>query len=496
MPSIFMRWIWRLYLRPGTTKAVVFVCMFLVAGIMFLQNQEKYQDASSLVLVPVDVEKPRALDVSASGDSKGDSLSGAWVNGAVLSIEEDPIREPFSDWLTVEHSKRELFVYASYLDQRKGLRYVRVIAIIKRKKKVSQCELTTGNQTITVPAKTKIIRENWNLLYSAAFVLCDVPQDISAPPESVALVHGGKVDKSSIVPVQSLTDRAYHGNMSVCIKPFHYEFNRAVWLVEFVEFYRLLGASHFIFYNHTVGPDVKRVLEHYQSEGVATVLPWALPVQSQSEIRTEGIFAALNDCNYRSIGRFNFTAHVDVDEFLVPRGYAKLLDLMSGLGNYNTYVFQNVFFYLYWENDTTVHDAMFGEGPSSNLGISLFGEESLAPYLLTVYKTRRLSRPHKPGTRSKFIVRPESVVEVGNHNVWEHISGAKKVLNVPPNKGLSHHYRICEFGGFDCLKGKNEIDRTTQQWMVPLMRRVAEQCRSIFPTLQRCPVAPPLGSPW
>ncbi|XP_068240663.1 uncharacterized protein [Palaemon carinicauda] len=490
MPSLIMRWLWRLYLRPGTTKAVVFTCMFLFGGIMFLQNQDKFQEAPNMVLVRVDVDKPRAFDVWPSRDANGLEA------GAILSIEEDPMREPFSDWLAVEHSNRELFVYASYLDQRKSLRYVRVIAIVKKKKKVSLCELTIGNQTTTVPAKTKIIRENWNLLYSAAFVLCDVPESMKEPPDYVALQHSGKVDKGSILPVQILTNRAYHGNMSVCIKPFHYEFNRAVWLVEFMEFYLLLGANHFIFYNHTVGPDVQKVLEHYENEGIVTVLPWALPVKSQKEIRTEGIFAALNDCNYRSIGRFNYTAHVDVDEFLIPRGYPKLLDLMADVGNFNTYIFQNVFFYLYWENDTSLHEAMFGEAPSSSLGTDLFGDESSAPYLLTVFKTRRLSKPHKAGTRSKFIVRPETVVEVGNHNVWEHISGGKKVLNIPPNKGLSHHYRICEFGGFDCLKGKNEIDRTTHQWMIPLMRRVAEQCKLIFPTVQRCPVAPPLGSPW
>ena len=35
-------------------------------------------------------------------------------------------------------------------------------------------------------------------------------------------------------------------------------------LVEFMEMYQLQGATHFIFYNHTVGPDVESILNRYQ----------------------------------------------------------------------------------------------------------------------------------------------------------------------------------------------------------------------------------------
>ncbi len=66
---------------------------------------------------------------------------------------------------------------------------------------------------------------------------------------------------------------------------------------------QLLGASHFVFYNHTMGPDVRTVLMHYVSHGEATILRWNLPVASKKEIRTEGIFTALNDCNLRLVNR-------------------------------------------------------------------------------------------------------------------------------------------------------------------------------------------------
>ena len=47
------------------------------------------------------------------------------------------------------------------------------------------------------------------------------------------------------------------GKMAACIKPFHYNWNRALWLIEFIEFHKILGVSHFVFYNHTLGPAVE-----------------------------------------------------------------------------------------------------------------------------------------------------------------------------------------------------------------------------------------------
>ncbi|MPC66834.1 hypothetical protein E2C01_060989 [Portunus trituberculatus] len=82
---------------------------------------------------------------------------------------------------------------------------------------------------------------------------------------------------------------------------------------------------------------------------------------------------------------------------------------------------QNVFFYLYWENDTTAaYDRLTQEGISPMEGPA-------EPYLLTAFKTRRLAKPHKSGVRSKYIVRPERVMELGNHNVWEYI-GLEKLM--------------------------------------------------------------------
>lgn len=58
------------------------------------------------------------------------------------------------------------------------------------------------------------------------------------------------------------------------------------------------------------------------------MLPWNLRMRSQKEIRTEGLFAALNDCLYRTMYRYNYLALVDLDEFIVPRVNDTLQELL------------------------------------------------------------------------------------------------------------------------------------------------------------------------
>ena len=62
---------------------------------------------------------------------------------------------------------------------------------------------------------------------------------------------------------------------------------------------------------------------------MATVLPWQLKMESQREIRTEGQFAAFNDCLYRSMATTSYLALLDIDEFIIPRHNDTLLDLIK-----------------------------------------------------------------------------------------------------------------------------------------------------------------------
>lgn len=395
-------------------------------------------------------------------------------------ITKDVWRQMYPD------NKDPLWIYSAYLDDR-GQNNVVVMAILRTQRVGAlKCIMADADgQKQVVSALKKITKENWKLLYSAFRVFC--PVDHGFVPVHVA-VYNPEGDKlpHHFIPVHDKRASASHSQwrspLAVCVKPMHYDYNRAVWLVEFLEFHRLLGVSHFYLYNHSVGPDVQKVLDVYQQQGIVVTLPWNLPVRSQLEIRTEGIFAALNDCLYRTTYVHNYTMMVDFDEFIIPRIEKTYLHMLARLRREQptaaAFIFQNVFYYLYWDNDTEV--------------VKDFPK---APYLITLFKTKRVLQPQKHGSRSKFIVIPELTKDVGNHNVWEVVKG-KKNYAVPSKYALSHHYRICEYGGFECLKAKSTIDRTTWRYKDELLDRVEEICASAFPEEGTCPPAPPLGSPW
>lgn len=142
------------------------------------------------------------------------------------------------------------------------------------------------------------------------------------------------------------------------------------------------------------------------------------------------------------------------------------------------YSFQNAFFYLQWADDPSVK---YSQTP----------EEAA---LITLKKTRRKVRLHPHKQRSKYICKPENVVEAGNHFVWEFMPG-HGALNVPADAAILHHYRVCEFGGDDCVKTPSVVDKTAYRYGPELARNVKVKYRELrekcsLPELDPVPVPP------
>lgn len=107
----------------------------------------------------------------------------------------------------------------------------------------------------------------------------------------------------------------------------------------------------------------------------------------------------------------------------------------------------------------------------------------------------RRAKLHPQKQRSKYICKPEAVVEAGNHFVWEFVPG-KGSLNVPADAAILHHYRVntaqiassttghwnkkndnlwfqvCEFGGDDCIKTPSLVDRSAHKYTTRLVKRI------------------------
>ena len=250
-------------------------------------------------------------------------------------------------WQPVNGTRHKFYVYSAFYDPRGGAGkgkggLVRVIAVTKTKNADKVwCGLRYkadgggGGGTksdLVVKASVWAIRENWNLKYSAAFVLCPLGNaeslvDVPVPDAvSVFAAEDGLEGATNLMPVLNrdyvvATNNIDSSSVGVCVKPIHFEYNKTSELIEFFELNRLLGVSHFTLYNDTMSDEVSCVLDRYSSSKSVqlSVLEWKLNVASQTEIRTEGLFAALNDCLYRNMLRVQYLALIDFDEFIVPK---------------------------------------------------------------------------------------------------------------------------------------------------------------------------------
>ncbi|XP_018322193.1 beta-1,4-galactosyltransferase galt-1 isoform X2 [Agrilus planipennis] len=383
------------------------------------------------------------------------------------------INVPLADgiWQNVAGTTNKFFVYSAYFDRREPFNFIRIIGATKtRGHDPVFCRfwypLLEKNSTKYISTNTtanvKVIRENWNLKYSAVYVNCPLKKG-QAVPTAVSIF-----SKPSPTPTNTLIVNNFYNETqlptkkyAVCVKPLHYNYDKMMQIVEFIELNRIMGVEHFVFYNHTVGHQVDCLLREYISKGVVTLLPWDLDLLSQKEIRTEGLFAAMNDCLYRTMYRFSHVLFIDFDEYIIPRSKPTLPELIENLQRQRrgpevgAYSFQNAFFYLQWDDDEWTQDT----------------QDVIALNLVTQKKTRRKSKLHPHKQRSKYICRPEKVVEVGNHFVWEFIRGFVS-YNIPSDHGILHHYRICEFGGDDCVKQASTVDRTAFKYRTELVEAV------------------------
>ncbi|KAJ2945936.1 hypothetical protein O0L34_g4852 [Tuta absoluta] len=268
-------------------------------------------------------------------------------------------------WQPVGGTRFRFYVYSAWVERR-TVGAVRVIAATKtRGSDAVICRLwLNNNRTVTLKAKVQAIRENWNLKYSAMYVLC-LLRDSGVKPQdtvgaSIAVISAFAPNRpstnllivKSTEPEEGIQDKLY-----ICVKPFHFLYNRDQWLIEWIELNRLLGVSHFIMYNKTVSPRVGCLLTHYQRQGLVTLLPWKLPILSKVEIRTEGQFAAFNDCLYRSMSKASWLLPIDTDEVVFPRRTHTIPEMLSAFAatiklpskTPAAFLFRNAFFYTRWK---------------------------------------------------------------------------------------------------------------------------------------------------
>jgi len=205
--------------------------------------------------------------------------------------------------------------------------------------------------------------------------------------------------KNNFLPIQNNSLKTSgSADFSVCVKPV-YNFDQTWQFLEWIEFHLMMGVKHFTFYDASIGPNVRCLMDNVYGPKVITILPWtAPPLIPQVEIRTRSFIAALNDCIYRHQGVSMYLIMVDLDEMIIPGNlkanyYSQLIGRLHNSLRLEdqrrrrpgAYAFQSAFFWLQLRSDRDQEEIEIDLG---NLGLTS-AQSLVAQKLVLLKNTKR-----------------------------------------------------------------------------------------------------------
>ena len=364
----------------------------------------------------------------------------------------------------------QISVFSAYYDNRKGLEYP-LVRIMGLSSKESNDNLVCGFlESVMGPwilAEKYEMCENHGKLYGGYMFNCRIPDHVKIIPKKVYLqslmtisehnkpnistsvaldithfkhrVHlkekytdkkdtneETKGNKSRVVSLNNKTEENL--TIGVCVSPMYGKINLSN-LIQFLELLKLQGVYHIIIYKMAISKSVQILLEYYESKGDITVVNWTLPSFIQTNrIWYNGQIVMIQDCLYKVMGNFDYVAFLDLDEIIIPKldfEWSKLIQRLQIQSKLE-----------YPEDDIagfSFKSAFFDPDKQTTNSQKL-------SFLKTLQRNEILSK-----RRTKVIVEPNLVVEMGIHHVSSTIynNHDKIVYDVSPNVGLIHHFRKC-----------------------------------------------------
>ena len=336
----------------------------------------------------------------------------------------------------------DVFIYSAFLDVRdndfeglqNGSSTIRLMAILsvylkhlyKSSPELYCMGLLAPGLYWSVPVTLYEMCENHNMRYGGYILSCRLPKELSRTPPCSVLVSSTTVptNTSEWFKVHSSTG-IRKNRFEVCVPPLFGKIDDTN-LIAFIELARMFGAERIHFYNHQVSPSVLAVLSYYRELGVVSVLPWKLDsrLQQKMSLHYNGQSVSIQDCLYRNMFSTHFLAFMDIDEMFVPKNHTNWVSMITSLANYSQHAgfsVSSAFFDPKWRQKTNVN-------------------RSLALHSLTdIIRVREPSH-----VRTKCIVDPQRIFELGIHHVSKPIVATLQTVKLPENYVLLHHYRVCD----------------------------------------------------
>lgn len=342
------------------------------------------------------------------------------------------------------------------------------------KKPSFQCHFKYSKKILSFKATAvKFISESHKGKYSAFFILCKLDHNQEMPSYvgfTEQEIRGNIKDYVNFIKVSYPREKSDKNsrNIAVCPGPVFSSYDNALRIAEMIEIYKILGANKFYIYNASIAEDVTELFKFYESQGTVEFLQWNIAdiIELKPEvIHHYGLLGSLNDCFYYAtlVDNFKYFIHADFDEIIFPYKVDTLTEYLDKYDNssFHSHVFFNYFFFYEY-----IHD------------LSNVPTNAINKFLYTQAQTIRTSSHLKPHERTKYIAKGDSVIEVGNHFIWQSFGG-KKECTVNDKFGTLHHYRDnCTM--FKLCNVKKSNDEHARKFNAELWKNVDDVCGKVF----------------
>jgi hypothetical protein len=239
------------------------------------------------------------------------------------SLVKSKTPEPYPDWTDIIDDTISLYSAFYYKNN------IKIIALLRYYRTGIQlfCHLSNANSSLKTDAFYEILPENYVNYYKyiSVKIICPNVWFKNNLKVKISIKNNKNLKETSFIPVVNidenekiLKNNQRNQELVVCIRPLYGPFSSLSSILEFIAYYSANGINKFIFYDLSITPTMRSLLE---SMPFVELLPFHLPIDS-NDIHAEGQIAAINDCLLRSSP--NTVILVDIDELIVTKTYSDI----------------------------------------------------------------------------------------------------------------------------------------------------------------------------
>ncbi|RXN18390.1 glycosyltransferase family 92 -like protein [Labeo rohita] len=221
---------------------------------------------------------------------------------------------------------------------------IRVISIIKRNSlQPLYCVYCNAKEVCkTVHTDVQIHEDHFGFPFHVSDVICKGKHMQNATHVLISTKDSDN-NVTEYLPIKNRVQlNTFKYDFTVCISTLFGNYNNVLQFAQAIEMYKLLGVQHVVIYKTSCGPDLEKLLKHYETEGMMEIVSWPIEQflnpssgwnfqQHKGDVHYYGQLATLNECIYRHMYQSKYVLLNDIDEIIMPYKHDNLSSLMKYL---------------------------------------------------------------------------------------------------------------------------------------------------------------------